>query len=328
MAGKRTKRRRIRGGQVVLAAALTLLLSAAVIGGVWLWRENQPGPADLRESRAGTVTTLSLYQAPETAADSAPVPAAAPDVTADEEESPFEIVEILGEETDLTVARILGKRYKGFVALVRDPSRLYVGTIPYYGENVRGRTVNQMADDNGAILAINGGAFADPNGEGWGGMPQGNGIVNGEVRYGGGGSTVGMDAQGKLYAGEFTSGRCRELGLVWALSYGPTLIENGEIRPNLANNLSEPRTAVGQLADGTVVLLNIQGRQVSALGVTYQQLAEIMLRFGCVTAGNLDGGASSDMYYRGEFVNISNTSGGPRPLPTALLLAPAAGEEG
>ena len=295
MAGKRTKRRRIRGGQVILAAALTLLLSAAVIGGVWLWRENQPGPADLRESRAGTVTTLSLYQAPETAAESAPVPAAAPDVTAAEEESPFEIVEILGEETDLTVARILGKRYKGFVALVRDPSRLYVGTIPYYGENVRGRTVNQMADDNGAILAINGGAFADPAGGGSGNVPLGNVIADGRVLRGGLDSTVGMDADGRLYAGEFTSARCQELGLVWALSYGPTLIVDGEICSNLGTYMEEPRTAVGQRDDGSVVLLNIQGRQASALGVTEQELAEIMAGYGCVTAGNMDGGASSEM---------------------------------
>ena len=150
-------------------------------------------------------------------------------------------------------------------------------------------------------------------------------IADGEVYWGGLDSTVGMDAEGTLHVGEFTSARCRELGLQWALSYGPTLIENGEIRPDLGTYMEEPRTAVGQRADGTVVLLNLQGRQAAALGVTERELAEIMAGYGCINAGNLDGGASSDMYYRGEYLNISNSSGGPRPIPTCLLVMPAEG---
>ena len=55
----------------------------------------------------------------------------------------------------------------------------------------------------------------------------------------------------------------------------------------------------------------------------------IMLGYGCVDAGNLDGGASSDMYFRGNYLNVCNTSGGPRPIPTSVLVMPSrAGEEG
>jgi exopolysaccharide biosynthesis protein len=87
--------------------------------------------------------------------------------------------------------------------------------------------------------------------------------------------------------------------------------------------MEEPRTAVGQRADGTVVLLNLQGRQAAALGVSERELAEIMAGYGCVNAGNLDGGASSDIFFRGEYLNVCNTSGGPRPIPTAILVMPA-----
>ena len=43
---------------------------------------------------------------------------------------------------------------------------------------------------------------------------------------------------------------------------------------------------------------------------------------GAVNAGNLDGGASSDMYFNGEYVNVCNTSGGPRGIPTAVVVMP------
>ena len=52
-----------------------------------------------------------------------------------------------------------------------------------------------------------------------------------------------------------------------------------------------------------------------------------MQSYGCVNAGNLDGGASSDMWYRGNYVNISNISSGPRPIPTSLVVLPAAETE-
>lgn len=46
-----------------------------------------------------------------------------------------------------------------------------------------------------------------------------------------------------------------------------------------------------------------------------------------MNASNLDGGASSDMYYNGEYVNISNSAGGPRPLPTSVIVLPADSQE-
>ena len=85
----------------------------------------------------------------------------------------------------------------------------------------------------------------------------------------------------------------------------------------------EPRTAVGQRADGAVIFVVLQGRQPAVRGVSRQQLAEIMVEYGAVNAGNLDGGASSDMYFNGEYVNVCNTSGGPRGIPTAVVVMPA-----
>lgn len=69
-------------------------------------------------------------------------------------------------------------------------------------------------------------------------------------------------------------------------------------------------------------LLCCRDAQPAVLGVSRQQLAEIMVEYGAVNAGNLDGGASSDMYFNGEYVNVCNTSGGPRGIPTAVVVMP------
>lgn len=335
MAAKRKRRRRVGAGGIILGLLFALVLGAAAVAGAWWWGGNQPAPADLREARAVDAVELDLYQAGEPVTGQAPVPAPVPEVTDTESVSSgvtasdgYTYAEIIAEEEGLIVARVQGKRYKGFAAVIQDPLRLYVATCPYFGEGAYGRTVIQLADEHDAILAINGGGFKDDGGVGTGGTPIGNVVVDGVMRWAGGGSTVGMDYDGKLHAGEFSGNDCRDMGLYWAVAYGPTLIENGTVRSGLDNSQAEPRTAVGQRADGSVVLLNIQGRQASALGVTCRQLAYIMADLGCVDAGNLDGGASSDMYYRGETLNIANTSGGPRPIPTAVLVGPVRTEEG
>ncbi len=331
---RRRRRRRVGAGGIILGILFALVLGAAVVAGAWWWGGNQPAPADLRPERAVGTAELDLYQPGESVTGQAPDPAPVPEITDEGSGSAgvtasdgYTYAEIIAEEEGLIVARIQGKRYKGFVAVIQDPLRLYVATCPYFGEGAYGRTVNQMADETGAVLAINGGGFKDDGGEGTGGTPTGNVVVNGTMRWAGGGSTVGMGYDGKLYVGEFSGNACRDMGLYWAVAYGPTLIENGTVRSGLDNSQAEPRTAVGQRADGSIVLLNIQGRQASALGVTCRQLAYIMSGLGCVDAGNLDGGASSDMYYRGEFLNICNSSGGPRPIPTAVMVGPVRTEE-
>ena len=334
MAAKRKKRRRVGAGGIILGLLLALVLGGGVVTGAWWWGGNQPGPEDLREGRAVASVELDLYEPGESVTGEAPVAAEAPVIDEAEPVSSgvtasdgYTYAEIIAEEDGLIVARLQGKRYKGFVAVIQDPLRLSVVTCPYFGDGAYGRTVNQMADECGAILAINGGGLQDDGGAGNGGTPTGNVVADGVMRWAGGGSTVGMDYDGKLHVGEFSGNACRDMGLYWAVAYGPTLIEDGTIRSGLDNSQAEPRTAVGQRADGSIVLVNIQGRQASALGVTCKNLAYIMSDLGCVNAGNLDGGASSDMYYRGEFLNISNSSGGPRPIPTAVMVGPVREEE-
>lgn len=349
MEKKEKNGRRAGAGGILLGIFLSLALAGGCVYGLSVWGSRQAGPA--AETAAGEVrqTALSLYQPEPAAAAEAPAgaepaasagaePTASGEAPASAEPTAsagasagaaadygYDYDEILTDGDGLLIARIQGKRYKGFIAVIDDPTRLDVGTCGGFAEAGYGKRVNEIADAAGAVLAVNGGGFADPNGVGTGGMPTGIVMAGGELLYAGARTdTVGIDGSGVLHAGVFSAAECQEMGLVWALSYGPTLIVDGTAQ-DLNDSLREPRTAVGQREDGAVILVNIQGRQVSALGVTLRELAEIMADYGAVNASNLDGGASSDMYYNGAFVNIANTSGGPRPLPTALLVMPAAG---
>ena len=81
-----------------------------------------------------------------------------------------------------------------------------------------------------------------------------------------------------------------------------------------------PRTAIGQRADGAVLMLVIDGRQMHSVGCSFGDVRDVMIDFGAVNACNLDGGSSTVMYYNGEYVNSpSSASGTSRTLPNAFL---------
>ena len=81
-------------------------------------------------------------------------------------------------------------------------------------------------------------------------------------------------------------------------------------------DLPNPRTAIGQLADGTVILVCIDGRRATSLGATLAELCELFTEYGAVTAANLSGGASSAMVYDGELVSTPSNLNGTKRLPT------------
>ena len=327
MAKRKKKKRGVRAGGVILALMLTLGLAAGAVYGMLWWSGRRPAPENMTEQADIQSRTVSLYTAEEPTEGQAPEPAPAV-LPQDVQPEEFGYEEVLYDQDGLLVARIKGKRYVGFSAVVDEPLRITLGKCPHFGAEAHGRTVKQMADESGAVLAINGGGFSDPGGVGKGGMPTGNVIYEGQMLMGYWSPTVGIDGEGKLHAGDFDGNTCLQKGLRWAVSYGPTLIQDGKIARGLDNSLGEPRTAIGQREDGAVVIVVLQGRQVQALGVTCRELAGIMAGYGCINAGNLDGGASSDIYFQGEYLNVCNTSGGPRPIPTSVLVMPAAGGEG
>ena len=95
---------------------------------------------------------------------------------------------------------------------------------------------------------------------------------------------------------------------------GDTIMDNGEanLKANLANRA--PRTVIGRKADGTIVMMVIDGRQAGKgmYGADHTELAVIMKSYGCVEAYNLDGGGSSTLIIRqgGQFIIQNSPSDG------------------
>ena len=82
-----------------------------------------------------------------------------------------------------------------------------------------------------------------------------------------------------------------------------------------------PRTGVGQLADGRIILVAVDGRQPGySTGLTNFELALTMMRLGAVTASALDAGGSTTMAFDGKLLNRPSDPGGERSVANALTL--------
>ena len=309
----------VRGGFAVLWIALSLIFAVLVLFFLW-HRGADIVPSEELPPSLPRIAEYSVFDGAKPVSAETPFPAPAPEIAAKTARS--EVGEIVAEEEGLTVYRLTGKVYRGFLAVIDDPLRLRVGCSGAFTYGGHGKLLHDIADAEGAVLSVNGGGFSDDGGGGLGGEPVGNVYSDGKALWSGYADSVGMDADGVLHSHFFTQSECEELGIQWALSYGPTLVLDGEAQ-EVDDTLTDARTAVGQRADGTVLLICVQGRQASSLGISYKEMAELMVSLGAVTAANLDGGASSDMYYRGEYLNPSNGAAGPRPIPTILMVMPA-----
>ena len=231
---------------------------------------------------------------------------------------------IIIQEDGIIIEKIHGSTFKGYMMSIKDPSRVIVGTSSSsYSSNVAGRKISEMMESYGAVAATNAGGFDDPNGIGNGGIPIGIVMSEGELKYGSRNqkyNIIGMNNENVLIVGNMTGQQAIDSGIRDAVSFGPILVINGQATEASQSGGLNPRTAIGQKADGTILLLVIDGRQSSSFGASYEDIADVMLRFGAVNAANLDGGSSSMMFYKGELLNSCASLSGPRNMPTCILV--------
>ena len=233
---------------------------------------------------------------------------------------------LLVSEDGIEIFDVEGPTYNGWMMVVQDPSRVVVGVCRENFNSKPGLELYEIAQRYDAVAAINGGGFSDSGGVGNGGMPTGLVIAGGEVLNKSGGSSdhnvvVGFNQDNVMVIGEMTSIRAVDKGLRDALAFGPALILNGKAaRVKGSSSGLNPRTAIGQRADGAVLMLVIDGRQASSLGATYADLISVMQEYGAVNAINLDGGSSSLMYYKGEYLNKGVILTGSRKMPTGFVV--------
>ena len=240
-----------------------------------------------------------------------------------------------------------GDTYNAHIMIVRDPSKVYLGTsTENFSTSIPGTRIDDQIETDGAIAGVNAGAFfdngtSDPS---VGSVPEGLVYSKGVCKW-----TTGSPPNGiKGFAGfnkdnilvvaqdNLSKAQAEELNIRDGCCFGPVLIMNGEINQEAYNSNSgwNPRTAIGQRKDGAVVFVCIDGRQAGSAGGTYKDVIDIMIEYGVVNACNMDGGSSSIMVYRdpsGRFgeagtVQVINSYSllqeRPRKMPTFWMVAP------
>jgi exopolysaccharide biosynthesis protein len=224
-----------------------------------------------------------------------------------------------------------GKKFKGYMLVIHDPTRVKVGVSSKLG--TEGQLTSQIAKNNNAVAAINGGGFTDKSANstwtGTGGTPVGIIMSDGEEKYNditnsnSRRDVMAITKGGVLLVGPHSINEMKNLGVTDAISFGPALIVNGKITVKGDGGWGiAPRTAIGQKKDGSILMLVIDGRQVSSLGATIKDAAEVMKQYGAYNATNLDGGSSSTMYYEDEVINNPCDPLGERSVPSIVYVKP------
>ncbi len=232
--------------------------------------------------------------------------------------------EVIYADGDIIVEEFKFSSFKGWMMLVRDSKTVSLGVAKDIGSS--GERLQEMAKRLGAFAAINASGFADPGYVGNGGTVVGLVIKDGKVIHGGiskNQGIIGFDNNGVLIVGEFPREEIEAMELRDAVEFRPFLIVNGQpatIKGNGGWGMA-PRTAIGQRADGVVLMLVIEGRNPpSSIGATMPEVQDLMIAYGAVNAANLDGGSSTSMILDGEILNLPSSGSGERRVPNGWVV--------
>lgn len=246
----------------------------------------------------------------------------------------------------IEIVEVSGRSFYGKLMIINDPSRIRLATIYPWSEDPegkKGQTLKELVENGNFLGGVNGGEyFSEGN---WGGKPKGLVVCDGEIQYNDpkpGDVMIGFNEDNILMimdTGSMTAAQAESLVAEHRIRDAVTfkdiddgddnhftkLIINGEAREiSGSGSGANPRTAIGQKTDGTVLLLVTDGRGAAGhLGATARDLISIMQEYGAVNAANLDGGSSSAMYYDGAYEMSSVTlyySTSSWRLPTAFVI--------
>jgi len=211
------------------------------------------------------------------------------------------------DNADYKMVEISDDNWKGWMVVIYEPTKLDLAIHRGYA----GDRCTTYAKRYKSNVVVNGGIFYRASDQTV--YPAGTVISNGTIinEVEDDGNIIGINKDGVLCLITGNTQDAIEANLQWACEMSPFLIVNG-VKSKFVGNGGygvHPRTAIGQRADGIVILLVIDGRQVDSNGVNVAVLADIFERYGCINAANLDGGGSSTLVVEGELVNNPRNGG-------------------
>jgi len=220
--------------------------------------------------------------------------------------------------------------YKGKVMTISNPFNVQLRTSELRNQ---GQQIFVIAKNVHAIAATNAGGFYDPNGVGNGGIPLGIIIEKGKIINNSKGKenfVAGLTSHGQLLTGKFTANQLIAADIQFAAGFKPQLISNGKkmITDGDGGWGLGPRTAMGQTKDGKIILVVIDGRQVTrSIGASIKEVQDILYKRGAINAMAMDGGSSASMYLNGNNITVPSSVGNvPRYLPNIWAVIPNEGQ--
>ena len=191
--------------------------------------------------------------------------------------------------------------YTAYITAIYDPSRVDLVSAKnlVYG----GQEVIDMAKDNKALVAINGGSAKIRN---HALIPKGIYMQDGKVLYDSGKAEkiIAFNKDHVLVLSKMTSKQAKKAGIVDAVCFGPYLIVNGKASQFKGDGGygNRPRTAIGQRQDGIVLFVTVNGK-AGFNGTTMKDLTDIFIRYKAYNAANLDGGGSTTLVEKNKLIN-------------------------
>lgn len=180
-----------------------------------------------------------------------------------------------GDLASITVTDIVGDGFTGKLLTVQDPARV---NIAYAIDNTE-LTAHQFTKSLAATAGINGGTLV---------LQEGLPLTKETVIP----SVIAFDKDDRLVVGRFTMADAEKHGIYDAISAGPALVVDGVAAEFIGEGSGlAPRAAVGQRADGAILMLVLDGYQPNSLGATYLDCAELMVKYGAINAACTDNAA-------------------------------------
>ncbi len=217
-------------------------------------------------------------------------------------------------EEGVVILDIKKETFKGKLIIVDDPSRVVLSATDYKG--TRGEFICDYLEKENAVVGVNASGFIDKGGVSLGGQISGMCVSGGEYwgSYNSEYTLIGFDDEDRLVVGG--TDNWEEYNIRDGMQYRPTLILDGKkVVKDSAGWGLQPRTTMGQCANGTVLFLVADGRRADSLGATMEDCADILLEYGAINAAACDGGSSSVVGYEGKLINKPSTD-----MPTGRYL--------